>query len=220
MAFSGVLQLTDLDDFITPSQECIKPVKVEKKVATSSKGAKIKIEADGSYLEELSDGSTKKLPKAQITLADCLACSGCITSAESVLIEQQSSAELRKIFQSKNPEGDIKKIVVSLQIQPIVSLAHKLNLDVEETVQKLVTYFKKMGADCVYDLKIAEDIAMFEHQREFLEAFKSKKKKPLISSACPGWICYAEKTHGNWILPHIRSFFEPMCRNQCKKHII
>ena len=72
MAFSGVLQLTDLDDFITPSQECIKPVKVEKKVATSSKGAKIKIEADGSYLEELSDGSTKKLPKAQITLADCL----------------------------------------------------------------------------------------------------------------------------------------------------
>ena len=40
MAFSGVLQLTDLDDFITPSQECIKPVKVEKKIATSnSKGA-------------------------------------------------------------------------------------------------------------------------------------------------------------------------------------
>ena len=73
MAFSGVLQLTDLDDFITPSQECIKPVKVEKKIATAnSKGAKIKIEADGSYLEELNDGSMKKLPKAQITLADCL----------------------------------------------------------------------------------------------------------------------------------------------------
>ena len=75
MAFSGVLQLTDLDDFITPSQECIKPVKVEKKISSSSnnsKGAKIRIEADGSYLEELNDGSMKKLPKAQITLADCL----------------------------------------------------------------------------------------------------------------------------------------------------
>ena len=35
MAFSSILQLTDLDDFISPSQECIKPVKVEKKVATS-----------------------------------------------------------------------------------------------------------------------------------------------------------------------------------------
>ena len=35
--FSGVLQLTDLDDFITPSQECIKPVKVDKK-PTNKKG--------------------------------------------------------------------------------------------------------------------------------------------------------------------------------------
>ena len=26
---------------------------------------------------------------------------------------------------------------------------------------------------------------------------------PLLSSACPGWVCYAEKTHGAWILPHI-----------------
>ena len=82
--FSGVLQLTDLDDFITPSQDCIKPVKSEKKVA-NAKGAKIKIEADGSYFEETSVG-LKKLEKASITLADCLACSGCITSAETVLI--------------------------------------------------------------------------------------------------------------------------------------
>lgn len=100
MAFSGVLQLTDLDDFITPSQECIKPVKIEKKV-TSSKGAKIKIETDGSYMEELSDGSRKKLEKAKITLADCLACSGCITSAETILIEQQSGQSLREIFAVK-----------------------------------------------------------------------------------------------------------------------
>jgi iron only hydrogenase large subunit-like protein len=59
-------------------------------------GAKIKIGIDGTYSEELTDGSQKKLEKASITLADCLACSGCITSAESVLIEQQSSAELMR----------------------------------------------------------------------------------------------------------------------------
>jgi hypothetical protein len=50
--FSGVLQLTDLDDFITPSQECIKPVKVDKKPAVKGKaGLKIQIEDDGSYIE-------------------------------------------------------------------------------------------------------------------------------------------------------------------------
>ncbi|XP_011686467.1 PREDICTED: probable cytosolic Fe-S cluster assembly factor CPIJ010948 isoform X2 [Wasmannia auropunctata] len=25
----------------------------------------------------------------------------------------------------------------------------------------------------------------------------------MLSSSCPGWVCYAEKTHGNFILPHI-----------------
>ncbi len=31
MALSGALQISDLDDFILPSQECIKPVKIDKK---------------------------------------------------------------------------------------------------------------------------------------------------------------------------------------------
>ena len=40
--FSGVLQLTDLDDYITPSQECIKPVKVDKK-PSSKKGKDLNV---------------------------------------------------------------------------------------------------------------------------------------------------------------------------------
>uniref|UniRef100_A0A8C6ZZF9 Uncharacterized protein n=1 Tax=Nothoprocta perdicaria TaxID=30464 RepID=A0A8C6ZZF9_NOTPE len=47
--FSGVLQLSDLDDFLAPSQECIKPVKVEKKPGKAA--AKIRIETDGSYFQ-------------------------------------------------------------------------------------------------------------------------------------------------------------------------
>ena len=49
--FSGLLQITDLNDFITPSQECVKPVKIDKNDAPESvKGrAAIKIEADGYY---------------------------------------------------------------------------------------------------------------------------------------------------------------------------
>lgn len=47
--FSGALKLTDLDDFITPSQECIKPVEIKK----SKTGSKITITESGVY-EELS----------------------------------------------------------------------------------------------------------------------------------------------------------------------
>lgn len=44
-------------------------------------------------------GLETKLEKAKITLNDCLACSGCITSAESVLITQQSQDELYRVLQ-------------------------------------------------------------------------------------------------------------------------
>lgn len=61
--FTGVIKLAQIDDYIAPSQNCIQP-KIMKK--------------------------DQKLEKATITLNDCLACSGCITSAESILIEQMS----------------------------------------------------------------------------------------------------------------------------------
>lgn len=50
--FSAGLKLTDLDDYITPSQECIKPVEIKK----SKTGSKITIEDDGSYVEETKVG--------------------------------------------------------------------------------------------------------------------------------------------------------------------
>lgn len=211
--FSGVLQLTDLDDFITPSQECIKPVKVEKKVATA-KGAKIQIEADGSYFEEMESGGKMKLEKAAITLADCLACSGCITSAESVLIEQQSTTQLYKVFEEKkdfaqNDPENIPIIVFSVAMQSIMSLANKFEMPPQLAMEKLSGFLKNLGADFVFDMKTSEDFSILEQQREFLEKYNSRSQTsskhpgPILTSSCPGWICYAEKTHGSWILPYI-----------------
>ncbi len=61
--FSGVIQLTDLNDFITPSQECIKPVKVEKNPSSEKGLAAIKIQPDGSYLQVNDDGQEVRLKK-------------------------------------------------------------------------------------------------------------------------------------------------------------
>ena len=168
--FSGVLQITDLDDFIGPGQECVKPVKVEKKVATS-KGAKIKIDADGSYFEETS-GGVKKMEKATITLADCLACSGCITSAETVLIEQQSAEQVYRVFRQKETEPTL--IVFSLGLQPLLSLSVKFCLSVQDTAEKLTTFLKQLGADLVLDLKLAEDWSILELQREMVTRYNQR----------------------------------------------
>ncbi|KAL3269620.1 hypothetical protein HHI36_008684 [Cryptolaemus montrouzieri] len=215
--FSGVLQLTDLDDFISPSQECIKPVKIDRKINVDTK---IKIQDDGQYYQE-NDGALQKLEKVQITLADCLACSGCITSAESVLITQQSQEELLRIFENnrilkiENSVEGIKFIIVSISIQPILSLAVRYNLTPNKCAAKLATYFKNLGADIVLDMSVAEDVALLESQYEFIERYRGavnngvKNTLPMLSSSCPGWVCYAEKTHGSYILPYISTTKSP-----------
>ncbi|CAH1961732.1 unnamed protein product [Acanthoscelides obtectus] len=71
--FSGALQLTNLDDFITPSQECIKPVQVEKK--NTSTGSKIKIQKEG-YFEVDDQGVSSKLEKKHRYLL-CMPISNC-----------------------------------------------------------------------------------------------------------------------------------------------
>nr|XP_012154057.1 PREDICTED: probable cytosolic Fe-S cluster assembly factor CPIJ010948 isoform X2 [Megachile rotundata]XP_012154059.1 PREDICTED: probable cytosolic Fe-S cluster assembly factor CPIJ010948 isoform X2 [Megachile rotundata] len=210
--FSGALQLTSLDDFITPSQECIKPIEIQ--ASKSKTGAKIKIEEDGvpSILNEV--GQFEKLQKVEITLADCLACSGCITSAESVLVTQQSQEELLRVFKEKvsecqNEDGTCSKfIVVSLSVQAVLSIAKRYDLNPEQALNKLAGYFYQLGADIVVDMTIADDFALLESAKEFVERYKAAKggatnQLPMLSSSCPGWVCYAEKTHGNFILPYI-----------------
>ena len=31
----------------------------------------------------------------------------------------------------------------------------------------------------------------------------------MLASACPGWVCYAEKTHGEYVLPYISTTKSP-----------
>lgn len=215
--FSGALQLTDLDDFITPSQECIKPVKIEK--TKTKTGAKIKIGEDGYF--DISNGREQKLKKVEITLADCLACSGCITSAESVLVTRQSQEELLRVFSerkytdNKGVTRNISLIVISVSPQPTLSLAARYKLSPEEATRKLVGYFKHLGADLVLDMTVAEDLSLLEAQQEFLQRYQNQQNNtsgkylPMLASSCPGWVCYAEKTHGNFILPYISTTKSP-----------
>ncbi|KAF7655592.1 hypothetical protein LDENG_00053920 [Lucifuga dentata] len=210
--FSGVLQLTDLDDFITPSQECVKPVKLEKKQGKSL--AKIQIEDDGSYVQVNQDGEKQKLEKAKITLNDCLACSGCITSAESVLITQQSHEELFKVL--RNNKASLmgqKVVVVSVSPQSRASLAARYGLSSSEAGRRLTSYFKSIGVHHVFDTNFSRTFSLLESQKEFVARFQKKeqdsKALPMMTSASPGWICYAEKTHGEFILPYISTTRSP-----------
>lgn len=69
----------------------------------------------------LQDGRSQKLEKAKVSLNDCLACSGCVTSAETILITQQSHEELRKVL-------DANKVSSGAQPQPPTAYSVRGNL--------------------------------------------------------------------------------------------
>ncbi|KAG0236466.1 hypothetical protein BGW42_003372 [Actinomortierella wolfii] len=265
MAFSGALQLSDLNDFIAPSQACIKPVESNK---TSDVQGTIKIDSGGSYYEVSQDGMETKLETATISLNDCLACSGCITSAESVLITLQSQEELYSILKQNkaaieaNDPTNHRTVVVSISPQTRASFAAKYNLTPLQVARKLTWFFKNLGVHSVFDTTFSRDLALLETAREFVARYKTalaqgkveiasketdnngdmdvdassntstvKPRRriirrdlgrdastatqvdtasalPMLASACPGWICYAEKTH-SYILPYISQTKSP-----------
>uniref|UniRef100_H2YGI4 Nuclear prelamin A recognition factor-like protein n=1 Tax=Ciona savignyi TaxID=51511 RepID=H2YGI4_CIOSA len=222
--FSGALQLTDLNDFIGPSQECIKPVEV--KTPVPKKGlSKIKVSNDGSYMEvDTKSGKATKLQKAQITLNDCLACSGCVTSAETVLVAMQSQEELYKWLDTQMIRSQVLKenrelsperrkiIVVSVSPQSRASIAAKHGEGVRRAGKALDMFFKTLGAHMVLDTSFAREIALLKTAEEFMERYRNKnteKSLPMLTSSCPGWICYAEKTHGDLTIPFISRVKSP-----------
>eukprot|EP01090_Pellita_catalonica_P019792 TRINITY_DN6835_c0_g1_i1.p1 TRINITY_DN6835_c0_g1~~TRINITY_DN6835_c0_g1_i1.p1 ORF type:complete len:484 (+),score=57.56 TRINITY_DN6835_c0_g1_i1:49-1500(+) len=203
--FSSGLRLTGLDDFITPSQACTMPVKSVKKAETT-KGV-ISMEDDGSYLQISEEGNNMGLETAKITLNDCLACSGCITSAESVLVTAQSQEE----FFSRLAEKQKYVFVVSISPQARTSLAAYFGLSQHDTHMKLVAFFRELGINYIFDTSFSREFSLIEATREFIARYRasdSKSKLPMLASSCPGWVCYAEKTHPE-VLPYISSTKSP-----------
>ncbi|KAK0485970.1 iron hydrogenase [Armillaria novae-zelandiae] len=251
MAFSGALTLTDLNDFIGPSQACIKPVEQTNFISGTEKHAgaaatEIRVDSSGSYYEVSADGlsslrkhssSGTKLEQAQVNLNDCLACSGCITSAESVLITLQSHIEVLKVLES-NPSSEFcdsrRTPVISIAPQSLASLAASLSdssstqsrISPRQVLRRLRSFCKDiLGFAYVFDTTFARHLALTEHVKEFVERQEKHRIKastdsmgdgqeaadgylPMLASACPGWICYAEKAHSE-MLPFIAQTKSP-----------
>jgi iron only hydrogenase large subunit-like protein len=89
----------------------------------------------------------------------------------------------------------VKFIVISLSVQPVLSLAERYKLTPEDAVLKLSSYFKSMGADMVLDMTIADDFSLIESAKEFVDRYKLSKegvshKLPMLACSCPGLVFY------------------------------
>ncbi len=163
--------------------------------------------------------------------------SGCITSAESVLITLQSHIEVLKVLES-NPSSEFcdsrRTPVISIAPQSLASLAASLSdpsstqsrISPRQVLRRLRSFCKDiLGFAYVFDTTFARHLALTEHVKEFVERQEKHRIKdsidsmddsqeaadgylPMLASACPGWICYAEKAHSE-MLPFISQTKSP-----------
>lgn len=184
-----------------------------------------------------SSTSTKSEPKsvATISLNDCLACSGCVTSSESILIQEQSTQKFYQYLEEKKKDSNGVDIVVIVSINSCASIGEFIGLSPSITFLIISTILKSMGVLYVLDSASGGDVALMESREEFFTRYVNGKSKvwkkpptttavsstslhyydegntsnprletfsqpplndslPLLSSHCPGWVCYAEKT--------------------------
>ena len=210
--FSDTIKLADINDYITPELECV--IQTGDKVRLNDDSlneVKIKKKKTGHWNQILTNPDTKT---AKITLNDCLACSGCVTSAETVLIKQQSIEQMETHLKGNNNAI----LVVTVAPQICTSFAYKYDTTPSDIFGKLTIFFKKhYGAKYIFDANIGLDITMNESVNEFVYRIKNDINIPVLTSECPGFICYAEKSCKKDILKYISKIKSPQ---QIMGHLI
>ncbi|KAK9826721.1 hypothetical protein WJX81_001163 [Elliptochloris bilobata] len=268
--FSGAVKLADLNDFIAPSQACVVTMSGDKVAELPSDDVlaagsvqlqqRAPLPPQGGFAQTREagpDGAVK------VTLHDCLACSGCVTSAETVLLEHQSAGEFLARLASPGVA-----VVVSISPQSRAALAALHGLPPAAAQARLAAFLKALGVRMVLDASAGRDLALLEAAAEFVARYRAVRRAlpgdakeasareraasgaaagpsgrppvpgvvsvasgtlqrgrspgseagseagfpgplPMLASACPGWVCYAEKTHGEYALPYISTAKSP-----------
>jgi len=201
------------NDFINPSLACIKPVQI----IDEAKPNRV-LRLEGADEDDLAATTAVTKPAtARVTLNDCLACAGCITSAESVLVSQQSTGEFERMLSAA---GAFDLIVVSFSAAARAALSVHCGMGLRETHGRLSGFLKSVGCHRVLDCGVAAHLGLMQTAAEFVHRFRgasgaaasstaSAMPLPLMSSSCPGWVCYAEKTTGTAVLPHLSRVKSP-----------
>lgn len=123
----------------------------------------------------------------------------------------QSHTEVLNFLENNSPPPSChyRVPVISIAPQSLASLAASVSSGSYQNVS-LLQVLRRVSAFCtdvlgfahVYDTTFARHISLLEHAKEFTERKDSQGKLPMLASACPGWVCYAEKTHAE-MLPFI-----------------
>jgi iron only hydrogenase large subunit-like protein len=114
---------------------------------------------------------------AKVSLNDCLACAGCVTSTETVLITQQSTDEMLRALADRGAASGARLYAASFSPQALCSLAAHFGVQSPLVAyRRLAAVFKKrLGFDIVVDTTVAAEISLHRACLEFCARYKQRQ---------------------------------------------
>ena len=186
----GIVKLIDINDYITPNQSCIKSLA---ETVKGKKGNKVK----------------------KITLDDCLSCTGCITSSEALLINNFTlDNHFSLIKDNYKNETSFKLGIISYQALESFLIVYK---QIKKIQDNNLCYYNEIANIIAEILNIdfilpLNDFILYTLNIAFNEFMEKKEKGSgigIISTECPGWVCYAEKKIGKISFEHMSNIKSP-----------
>lgn len=120
----------------------------------------------------------------------CVSCGQCVQVCPTgALIQSENIDLVEKALSDPN-----KIVVVNTAPATRVSLGDEFGFDAGfDVTKKMITSFRELGFDKVFDTNFGADLTIMEEATEFLHRFQKQENLPLITSCCPGWIKYIEQ---------------------------
>ena len=119
----------------------------------------------------------------------CVSCGQCIQVCPTgALMQEDNIHEVDRVLNDPS-----KFVVVTTAPACRVSLGDEFGLPAGTDVTgKMVTSFRHLGFDKVFDTNFAADLTIMEEATELLNRLSTGENLPLITSCCPGWVKFIE----------------------------
>jgi len=178
--------LSNVDDYLGPSQACVNPL-----FGGSEKAQEEDPKVKKRRRRVVVGNSPAPVEPVKASIADCLACSGCVTTAETVLLEQEHS------WRQWTDEWNDIPVVVTISPASAAALRRQSG-NLPSFFQRLATVMHKyLNVQVVLDGSIPLAWSRHEAAVEFCEKYRQRQQQqqqPLVSSSCPATVCWVEKS--------------------------
>eukprot|EP00934_Nitzschia_sp_Nitz4_P003872 Nitzschia sp. Nitz4//scaffold146_size56529//47438//49390//NITZ4_006581-RA/size56529-processed-gene-0.55-mRNA-1//1//CDS//3329536650//3862//frame0 len=208
---SSAVILDNVDDYLAPSQACVNPLfqadsAPKKETPPKAAGAVViprrrrrvqvpsqpAVQPPKEIVDASKDPGTKLIKSSgsvsqavKASIADCLACSGCVTTAETVLLEQTHSLQSLRERLQKQETG--KRRLITLSPNSIADLCRHWKLPAgQSTLSKIASLlYKYLKADVVVDGNVPLQWTWHDEAQEFVETYKRRKMLPKSDKLAP-----------------------------------